>query len=73
MEEIIREISTIKMDVVVLIETEKKGAGSELWENYIQLFSGVRKYERAKRGVSVLINKKWKGSKKIGNLLMKGF
>ena len=30
--------------------------------NYIHLFSGVKKYERAKRGVSVLINKKWKGS-----------
>jgi len=30
MEEIIREISTMKMDVVVLTETKKKGAGSEL-------------------------------------------
>jgi exonuclease III len=62
MEEIIREISTMKMDVVVLTETKKKGAGSELLGNYIHLFSGVKKYERAKRGVSVLINKKWKGS-----------
>jgi hypothetical protein len=30
--------------------------------SYIHLFSGVKKYERAKRGVSILINKKWKGS-----------
>jgi hypothetical protein len=30
--------------------------------NYIHLFSRVKKYERAKRGVSILINKKWKGS-----------
>jgi len=29
---------------------------------YIHLFSGVMKYERAKRGVSILINKKWKDS-----------
>ena len=30
--------------------------------NYIHLFSRVKKYERAKRQVSILINKKWKGS-----------
>jgi len=33
MEEIIREISTMKMNVVVLTETKKKGAGSELLGN----------------------------------------
>jgi hypothetical protein len=51
----------MKMDVVVLTETKKKGAGSETLGNYIHLYSRVKKYERAKRGVSVLINKKWKG------------
>ena len=50
------------MDVVVLTETKKKGTGSETLVNYIHLFSGIKKYERAKRGVSILINKKWKGS-----------
>jgi exonuclease III len=62
LEKIIREISTMKKDVVVLTETKKKGAGSKLLGNYIHLFSGVKKYERAKKGVSVLINKKWKCS-----------
>jgi hypothetical protein len=62
MEEIIRVVSTKKMDVVVLTETRKKGAGSETLGNYIHLYSGVKKYERAKGGISVLINKKWKGS-----------
>jgi len=62
MEEIIREINIMKMDVVVLTETKKKVTGSEAVGNYIHLFSGVKKYERAKRGVSILINKKWKGS-----------
>ena len=52
------------MDVVVLTETKKKGTGSETLGNYIHLFSGVKKYERAKRGVLILINKKWKGSMK---------
>jgi len=73
LEEIIGEINIMKMDVVVLTETKKKGTGSETLGNYIQLFSGVKKYERAKTGVSVLINKKWKGPIKIGKLLTKGF
>jgi len=50
------------MDVVVLTETKKKGTGSEALGNYIHPVSGVKKYERAKRGASILINKKWKGS-----------
>ena len=62
MEEIIREINVMKMDVVVLTETKKKGTVCETLGNYIQLFSGAKKYERTKRGVSVLINKKCKGS-----------
>jgi len=62
MEEIIIEINMMKMDMVVLTETKKKGTGSETLGNYIHLFNGVKKYESAKRGVSVLINKKWKGS-----------
>jgi len=73
MEEIVREINIMKIDVVVLAETKKKGTGSKTLGNYIQLFDGVKKCERAKRGVSVLINKKWKGFTKIENLLMKGF
>jgi hypothetical protein len=62
MEEIISEIIVMKMHVVVLTETKKKGTGSETLENYIYLFSGVKKYERAQRGVSIFTNKKWKSS-----------
>jgi hypothetical protein len=65
MEELIREIYIIKMDVVVLTEAKKKGTVSETWVNYILLFSGVKKYERDRTGVSIVINKKWKGSIKI--------
>ena len=42
MEEIIREINIMKMVVVVLTETKKKGTGSETLRNYIQLFAGRR-------------------------------
>ena len=62
MEEIIREINIMTMDVVVLTETKKKGTGSNTLGNYVHLVSRVKKYERAKKGVSILINKKWKGS-----------
>jgi len=41
--------------------------------NYIHIFSGLKKYENAKRGVTVLINKKWNSSIKIGKILMKEF
>jgi hypothetical protein len=43
MEEKIRKINIMKMDLVVLTETKKKGTGSETLGNYIQLFSGVKK------------------------------
>ena len=59
MEEIKREIDEMKMDVLVLTERKRKGTRSEILGNYIHLSSGAKKYERAKRGVSVLINKKW--------------
>ena len=62
MEEITRELNIVKMDVVGLTETKMKGTRSETLGNYIHFFSGVNKYERTKRGLSILINKKWKGS-----------
>lgn len=58
--EVSRELNSLKMDVTVLTETKKKGTGSELLDNFIHIFSGVAKDQRAKRGVSVLINKKHK-------------
>ena len=54
MEEIRREINVMNMDVIVLTETKKKGTGNETLGDYIYLFSGVKKKERAKR-VSILI------------------
>ena len=63
----------MEMDVVVLKETKKKGTGNKTLGNYIHIFSWLKKYESAKRGVSVLINKKWNSSIKIGKILMKEF
>lgn len=49
----------MKVDLVVLTETKKKGSGNETSGNNYHIFNGVDKHERAKRGVWVLINKKW--------------
>jgi exonuclease III len=54
MEEILREINVMKMDVVVLTETKKKVNRKRNIGKLYTLFSGVKKYKRAKRAVTVL-------------------
>jgi exonuclease III len=48
------------MDVIGLTETKRKGTGTEIVRGYVHLYSGVSKDRRAERGVSILINKKFK-------------
>ncbi|XP_045463868.1 craniofacial development protein 2-like [Harmonia axyridis] len=59
-DEITRELQTLSMDLVVLTETKKKGTGTEVINNYVHVYSGVPKHQRAKRGVSVMIHKKYR-------------
>ena len=49
MEEIIREVNTMEMDVVVLTEIKKKGKGSETLGNYIVLTETKKREQEAKR------------------------
>ena len=58
--EVMREINHFKQDIIVLTETKKKGSGIEIQNAYLHLYSGIAKDKRAKRGVSVLIKKKYK-------------
>jgi hypothetical protein len=51
MEEVIREINIMEMDVIVLTETERREQEMKHWEILCSLFSGVKEYERANRGV----------------------
>jgi len=60
MEEIRSELGKLKMDVIGLTETERRGTGSVTVGGYIRLYSGVSKDRRAERGVSILIKKKFK-------------
>ncbi|XP_056635532.1 craniofacial development protein 2-like [Diorhabda sublineata] len=53
--EVLREIRQLNMDIVVLTETKKKGQGSE--NHYDHFYSGISKDKRAQKGVSILIKK----------------
>jgi len=54
-EEITSELGKLKMDVIGLTETKRKGTVSEIAGGYVHLYSGVSKDRRAERGVSTLI------------------
>lgn len=56
--EVFQELEKLKVDICVLTETKKKGKGNEMIAEYIHFYSGVKKEERAKRGVSIAVHKK---------------
>ena len=58
--EVFRKLERLKIDIAALTETKRKGNGIEEERNYIQIYSGVNKDQRAKCGVSLLIKKKYK-------------
>lgn len=59
-QEVFEEMAKMKVDIGVLTETKKKGKGNEMVGEYIHFYSGVSKHERAKRGISVVVHKKYK-------------
>lgn len=56
-EDIAKGLTELKIDIAVISETKKKGNGAEQIENYIHIYSGVPKEQRAKSGVSLMILK----------------
>jgi len=58
--EVFFEVKRLKMDVMVITETKKKGQGSENLGEYDCFYSGVSKDKRAQQGVAVLIRKKYR-------------
>jgi hypothetical protein len=59
--ELIEECQKIKVDILGITETKKKGQGSiEVGNGYYLIYSGVPTNERAKAGVGCLINEKWR-------------
>jgi exonuclease III len=60
MQEIVKEMEQLGIEIASITETKKKGSGSEIVGNYLHFYSGIPKDNRAKRGVALLIHKKWK-------------
>jgi exonuclease III len=59
--ELIEECQKIKVDILGITETKKKGQGSiEVGNGYYLIYSGVPPNERPKAGVGCLINEKWR-------------
>lgn len=58
--EIVHSLQNTKQDIVILTETKKKGNGVEMLGPFLHFYSGVPKEKRAKRGISILIKKKYK-------------
>ncbi|XP_077259092.1 uncharacterized protein LOC143895675 [Temnothorax americanus] len=57
--EVIHEIKKLDMDIVALSETKKKESGNTAIDDYMFIWSGISKSERAKAGVALLVKKKW--------------
>lgn len=56
--EVFKEMFDRKIDIAILSETKKKGAGCEKTKYYTHYYSGVDKSERAKCGISIIITRK---------------
>jgi len=57
--EIIKGLEELKQDITILTETKKKGNGVEILGPYLHFYSGDPKGKRAKRGVYILVKKRY--------------
>ena len=58
--EIVKGLGEIKQDIMIPTETKKNGNWVEVLGPYLHFYSGVPKEKRAKRGVSILVKKRYK-------------
>ena len=56
--ELENELKSAKVDIAIISETKKKSRGSMELKDYILIYSGVDKNERAQAGVAIMIDKK---------------
>ena len=57
--EIIKGLEELRQDITILTEMKKKGNGVETLGPYLHFYSGIPKEKRAKRGVSILVKKRY--------------
>lgn len=60
-QETMNELSDNKIDICAIQETKKKGNGQKLYPEYLSVYSGVPKNDRAREGVAIAIKKKYIG------------
>ena len=60
MVEIISQVEKYDIDIITLSETKRKGCGNEEIREYLHIWSGVEKHQRALSGISILIKNKFK-------------
>ncbi|XP_043499919.1 uncharacterized protein LOC122522697 [Polistes fuscatus] len=53
------ELENQKIDIAALQETKKKNKGQRIYGEYIVIYSGVEKSERAKEGVAIALHKRY--------------
>ncbi|XP_043496495.1 craniofacial development protein 2-like [Polistes fuscatus] len=58
-QEILQELENQKIDIAALQETKKKSRGQRIYGEYIVIYSGVEKSERAKEGVAIALHKRY--------------
>ena len=58
-EELARILERLEIDFAAVSETKKKLCGSQYVSEYIMLHSGVKREERASKGVSIYIHRRW--------------
>ena len=58
--EVFQELRKMNIDIAVLTEVKKKGSGTEEINEYLHIYSGVPKDQRARCGVSIVLKKKFK-------------
>ncbi|XP_045462178.1 uncharacterized protein LOC123672208 [Harmonia axyridis] len=71
MTEITAEMERLRINILALTETKRKGYGTEIVGKYVHLYSGIPKECRAKRGVSILEDKKLKNCEAINENIIK--
>lgn len=59
-EEVLEEFKNMNVDILVVTETKKKGNGTEEIGGALHIWSGVKKEQRAKAGVGILVKKKFR-------------
>ena len=59
-QETVKELNHNNIDTCAIQETQKKGRGQILYSQYIVVYSGVVKNERAKEGVAIAIKVRYR-------------